>query len=371
MFCWGFFLPAEENQTTRGAPQAGEHPPPPPPPPPPPSPRRRRRSAPLLPARPGPAGGFSRASARRRGEVSTAVVEAPPVCRARPALAPGARALCRRRPDNVRAGGAERSGAGARPAGGRGTRPGPAPRPPAAQRPPAAPDRRPPPLPPSGWAAASVNQATPPARRGLAAGRSLERRRRAAARGEGGGRPPRPGVRPPPPSPALCRRLRAPSPGSRGGLVVPPRGRLPASRPATAPPQEIPAPAVRGRPGGRGAAGANRRPPAPLSPPFPAAAGVLYPRGGPRGAAAFPLARGRGGRPPRPPRSSRGLRAAARREQGCCRRKGTALQVARQGEPSPCRRPTGKASGLSRLSRLPAEARRTAHFGGRRPEAAR
>lgn len=175
----------------------------------------------------------------------------------------------------------------------------------------------------------------------------------------------------PPPSPALCRRLRAPSPGSRGGLVVPPRGRLPASRPATAPPQEIPAPAVRGRPGGRGAAGANRRPPAPLSPPFPAAAGVLYPRGGPRGAAAFPLARGRGGRPPRPPRSSRGLRAAARREQGCCRRKGTALQVARQGEPSPCRRPTGKASGLSRLSRLPAEARRTAHFGGRRPEAAR
>lgn len=64
------------------------------------------------------------------------------------------------------------------------------------------------------------------------------------------------------------------------------------------------------------------------------------------------------------------------REQGCCRRKGRVPQVRRQGEPSPCPGPAGRAQrrrccpGLSCLSRPPAEARHTARFGEGRAETA-
>ncbi|XP_064020061.1 collagen alpha-1(I) chain-like [Pogoniulus pusillus] len=99
--------PADKSNEKRHPPEADETAPPPSP-----------AAAAAAPPRPAQSRrGFSRSSAQRPGEVSTAVVEAPPVCRARPALAPGAGALCRcrrRRPDNVRAGGERRSGSAPR-----------------------------------------------------------------------------------------------------------------------------------------------------------------------------------------------------------------------------------------------------------------
>lgn len=336
-----FFLPTEENQTRRGAPQAGgraggrisaPH-----------------RTAPLLPARPGPAPPGASAARRPGGKVKF-----PPRWWRHPRCAapaphwhraPGRSAAAAARTMCVRG---EQNGAGARPAGGRGTRPGPAP------RPPAAPDRWSPLPPPSGWAAAPVNQAPQPARRGLAVGRSLGRWRRVAVRGAGrrAAASPRRAT-PPPHPPAAC----APLPPGAAVISSSPLGAA-SLLPALQRPFRRSSPHA-GR--GEGPAAAALQAPA-AARPLPSARssprlqGGALPAGAPGSAAALAVASALAAEAA-PTRHagweitlalwlSRGLRAAARlRERGCgcCRRKGPALQVRRQGEPLSGPLPTGKA----------------------------